>query len=186
MFKEEEKLEYLNTKAPEELKNRTRLAIQQKKKSVAKKRTVRIVAMACCACMIIVTNIMYQNSTIIKVNDVPVSYLDVKVKNETENITSTVSMVRNIEPQGVIPMEIDVKGKTHIKVSKGRIYTKTSQMDLSDSVQELDIKKSDVIFWEVDANTTNANCVITTEKKEYHYVIVKDKSEYKIKLKQSK
>lgn len=186
MFKEEEKLEYLNTKAPAELKNRTKSAIQQKKKSVAKKRTVRIVAVACCACVIIATNVMYHNSTIIKVNDVPVSYLDVKIKNETENIPSTASMVRNKGPQSVIPMEIDVKGKTHVKVSEGRIYTKSSEMDLSDTIQELDIKKSDVIYWEVDANTTNATCVVTTEKKEYHYVIEKDKSGYKIKLEQSK
>lgn len=186
MFKEEEKLEYFNTKAPEELKNRTKSALQQKKRSMAKKRTVRIAIVACCACMIIATNVMYRNSTIIKVNDVPVSYLDVKIKNETENIPSTISMVRNIEPRSVIPMEIDVKGNTHIKVSEGRIYTKSSQRDLSDNVQELDIRKSDVIYWEVDVNTTNATCVVTTEKKEYHYVIGKDKSEYKIKLKQSK
>ena len=186
MFKEEEKLEYLNTKAPEELKNLTRSAIQQKKKSIVKKSKVRILAVACCACMVIATNVMYQKSTIIKVNDVPVSYLDVKIKNETANIPSTASMVRNKGPQSVIPMEIDVKGKTHIKVSEGRIYTKSSQMDLSDSVKELDIQKSDVIYWEVDANTINATCVVTTEKKEYHYVIEKDKSEYKIKLKQRK
>lgn len=186
MFKEQEKVEYFNTKAPNELKNRTRSSIQQKKRSIAKKRKIRIVAVACCACMIIVTNVMYQNSTIIKVNDVPVSYLDVKVKSEPENTPSTISMVRNIEPQRVIPMEIDVRGKAYIKVSEGRIYTKNDNVDLADSIQELDIQKSDVIYWEVDANTTTATCIVTTGKKEYHYIIENDESECKIKLKQSK
>jgi hypothetical protein len=186
MFKEQEKAEYFNTKAPTELKNRTRLAIQKKKSSMAKKRRVRIVAVACCACMLIVTNVMYQNSTVIKINDVPVSYLDVTIKSETENIPSTISVARNVEPHSVIPMEIEAKGKTNIKVSEGRIYTKSNEVDLSERFQELNIQKSDVIYWEVDVNTTTATCIVTTEKKEYRYVIVNDESGCKIKLKQSK
>ena len=109
MFQEKEKKEYFNQKAPEELKNRTWSSIQQEKRKVEKQRRQGLAMVACFAGLIFASNFVYQNSTIVKVNDVPISYLNVNVGCDDENIPFTISEGRNRELQGGIPMEKEEK-----------------------------------------------------------------------------
>ena len=74
MFQEKERLEYFNEQAPAELKNRTWSSIQQENKKRTKQRRQGLVMAACFAFVLLAGDVMYQNSTIVKVHDMPISY----------------------------------------------------------------------------------------------------------------
>ena len=80
MFQEKDRMEYSSRKAPDELKNRTWSSIQQEKRRQAKQRRQGLYLAACFAGVLLASNVMYQNSTIVKVNDQPISYFNVSLE----------------------------------------------------------------------------------------------------------
>ena len=64
MFQEKDRMEYVNRKAPDELKNRTWSSIQQEKRKTAKQMRQGMYLAACFAVVLLAGNLMYQNSTI--------------------------------------------------------------------------------------------------------------------------
>ena len=185
MFQENERMEYHSKKAPDELKNRTWSSIQQEKRRLAKQRKQGMYLAACFAGVLLAGNVMYQNSTIVKVNDTPISYLSVSVETESGDIPFAISESRNVALQGEIPMEINVSGNAHISVSEGSIRTNYNSDDSENEVTELDIQEKTVVFWLVaDSDETAATCTITTDNQEYLYVMEKDESGWKLRLKE--
>ena len=185
MFQENERMEYSSTKAPDELKNRTWSSIQQEKRKLAKQRRQGMYLAACFAGVLLVSNVMYQNSTIVKVNNTPVSYLNVSVGAESENLFWTISEGRNKEIQGEIPMEINVSGDAHIEVSAGTIRTEKDRGVFEKEVTEMDIYGQTVIIWSLAGeHNSTSTCTITTENKVYQYVVEKDETDWQLRLKE--
>lgn len=182
MFQEKDRMEYSSRKAPDELKNRTWSSIQQEKRRQAKHRRQGLCLAACFAGVLLASNVMYQNSTIVKVNDKPISYLNVSVGTESGDIPFAISEGRNKDVQSEIPMEINVSGQAHVEVTKGSIRTQESN-NLESEVKELDINGKTVIVWSIvgDSNTT-ANCTITTADAEYQYMMEMDGESWKLRL----
>ncbi len=178
MFQENERMEYMSQKAPEQLKNRVWSSIQQEKRKATRKRIQSLAIAACFAGVIIASNVMLVGSTVVRVNDVPVSYW-------STDIPLAISQGRNEEIQSKIPMEIDVDKKAHIEVSEGSLYTRQNSEIQDKEVTNLDIQGKTVVFWNIaaDSNTT-ATCTITTEGKEYQYVMEANESGWKLRLKQ--
>lgn len=180
MFQEKDRMEYANKKAPDELKNRTWSSIQQEKK---RQRRQGMYLAACFAGVLLIGNVMYQNSTIVKVNDVPVSYLSVNVGTESGGIPYIASEGRNKEIQSEIPMEIDINGKAHVEVSSGRIRTEKQSETSESEVTELDIQGKTVVVWSMEGEDDSiAICTITTEKEEYQYMMELDEAGWKLRL----
>ena len=185
MFQENERMEYSNRKAPDELKNRTWSSIQQEKRLMAKQRRQGLYVAACFAGVLLVGNVMYQNSTIVKVNDMPISYFSVSVGNESGDIPFTISEERNKEIQGEIPMEINVRERAHVEVSAGTIRTKEDSQNIEKKVTELDISGKTVVWWNMEEESSAiATCIISTETKEYQYVMELEASGWKFRLKE--
>ena len=181
MFQEKDRMEYVNRKAPDELKNRTWSSIQQEKK---RQRKQGMYLAACFAGALLMGNVMYQNSTIVKVNDVPVSYLSVNVGTESGDIPYTASEGRNKEIQSEIPMEIDIEGNAHIEVSAGTIRTEKNSETSESEATELDIQGETVVVWNMEGEKDSiAICTITTETKVYQYVMELDEAGCKLRLK---
>ena len=184
MFQENERMEYSNRKAPDELKNRTWSSIQQEKRKVAKQRKQGLYMAACFAGILLVSNVMYQNSTIVKVNDVPISYFNVRVGNESGDIPFAISEERNKEIHIEVPMEINVSEDAHVEVSAGTIRIEGESEISEKEVTELDIQGKTVVLWNMkEESSTTATCSIFTETKEYLYVMEQDASGWKLKLK---
>ena len=184
MFQEKERMEYSSRKAPDELKNRTWSSIQHEKRRQAKQRRQGIYLAACFAGVLLASNVMYQNSTIVKVNDQPISYLNVSVGTESGDIPFAISEGRNKEVQCEIPMEINVSGQAHVEVTKGSIRIQDS-MNQENEVKELDINGKTVIVWSIDEDSnTIANCIITTEDSKFQYVMERDGAGWKLRLKE--
>ena len=183
MFQENERMEYFSRKAPDELKNRTWSSIQQEKRKAAKMRTQGLVMAACFAGVVFLGNGFYQNSTIVKVNDVPISYMNVSVETESGDIPFAISEGRNKEIRSEIPMEVNVKGRAHVEVSEGSIRSQQSSEIQEKEVAELDIQGETMILWSIAGDsTTKASCIITTEENEYQYVMEQDESGWKLRL----
>ena len=184
MFQENERMEYFSRKAPDELKNRTWSSIQQEKRKAARMRTQGLVMAACFAGVVLLGNGFYQNSTIVKVNDVPISYLNVSVETESGDIPFAISERRSNEIRSEIPMEINVKGNAHVEVSEGSIRSQQNSQIQENEVTKLDIQGKTVILWSIsgDSNTI-ASCIVTTDDGEYHYVMEQDESGWKLRLK---
>ena len=162
MFQEKEILEYGNTKAPEELKNRTW-------SSIKKQRQQRLSIAACIAVVFLAGNVMYQNSAIVKVKDVPFS----------------ISESRNQKNQSEIPMEISVSENAHIEVSEGTIRIEDSSEDSYVEATELDICEDVVVIWNMEGvKESTAICTITTETKVYQYVAEAEETGWKLRLKE--
>ena len=140
---------------------------------------------ACITGALFVSNMMYQNSTIVKVNDVPISYLNVNVGNEDTDVPFTISECRNKEIQSEIPMEINISGNAHIEVSEGYIRRQETSEDSNEKVTQLDIEGKTVILWNMaeDMNPI-ATCTITTEETRYQYVLEMKESSWKLRLKE--
>ena len=184
MFQENDRMEYSSRKAPDELKNRTWSSIQQEKRRLAKQRRQGMYLAACFAGVLLVSNVMYQNSTIVRVNDKPISYLNVSVGTESGDIPYTISESRNKEIQSEIPMEINVSGNAHVQVSDGTIRTEDDSYVLEREVTELDIQGKTGVLWSVDRDgNTSATCTITTENEIYQYVMEQDETGWKLRLK---
>lgn len=185
MFQENERMEYSNRKAPDELKNRTWSSIQQEKRMIAKKRKQSLYIAACFVGILFMCNVMLQNSTIVKVNDRPISYLNVHVENEAGDIPFSISEGRNKEIHGDIPMEIHVSGKAHIAVSKGSIRIQNNTEVSENVATELDIQGKTNIVWSIEGvDNTMATCTITTEDRMFQYVVKADTSGWKMRLKE--
>lgn len=185
MFQENERMEYSSRKAPDELKNRTWSSIQQEKRRMAKQRKQGLYLAACFAGVLLVSNVMYQNSTIVKVNDMPISYLNVRVENESGDIPFAISEGRNKEIQSEVPMEINVSGNAHVEVSAGTIRIEGDSEISEKEVTELVIQGETIVWWNMKGDSsTIATCTITTETKEYVYVMEQDESGWKLKLKE--
>lgn len=185
MFQEKERLEYFNEQAPAELKNRTWSSIQQENKRRAKQRRQGLVMAACFAFVLLAGDVMYQNSTILKVHDMPISYWNVRVEDANGEIPFSISEKKNESAPNEIPMEINVSGRAHVEVSEGYIRTQEDSEDSSKEIKELDIQEKTVIFWHVNGDSsTIAVCTITTEDSRYHYVMEKTESNCKIRLKE--
>lgn len=185
MFQENDRMEYSSRKAPDELKNRTWSSIQQEKRRQAKQRKQGMYLAACFAGVLLASNVMYQNSTIVKVNDKPVSYFNVSVGTESGDIPFAISEGRNKEIQSEIPMEINVSENACIEVSEGTIRTATDSMVSEKEVTKLNISEKTVVIWSVEAGSdAGAICTITTENKVYQYVMESDETGCKLRLKQ--
>ena len=185
MFQEKDRMEYSSRKAPDELKNRTWSSIQQEKKKQAKRRRQGMYLAACFAGVLLASNVMYQNSTIVKVNDVPVSYLNVRVGTGSGDVPFTISEGRNKEIQSEIPMEINVSKAAHVEVSKGTIRTEKDSEVSDKRVSELNICGETVVLWNVeDGSDAIATCTITTEDRVYQYVVTLDETGWKLRLKE--
>ena len=184
MFQEKDRMEYSSRKAPDELKNRTWSSIQQEKRRLAKQRRQGLYLAACFAGVLLASNVMYQNSTIVRVNDKPVSYLSVSLGTESGDIPFTASEGRNKEVQCEIPMEINVSGRAHVEVTKGSIRVQNSKNPEA-KVKELEIDGKTVIVWSIvgDSNTI-ANCIITTDDTEFRYMMEMDGECWKLRLKE--
>ena len=91
MFQENDRMEYSSRKAPDELKNRTWSSIQQENKRRAKQRRQGLVMAACFAFVLLAGDVMYQNSTILKVHDMPISYWNVRVEDANGEIPFSIS-----------------------------------------------------------------------------------------------
>ena len=187
MFQENEKQEYYNRKAPDELKNRTWSSIQLEKQKVAKRRQRSMVMAACVAGAVLVGNNVFLNSTIVKVNDMPISYLSVQLGDNAISTPAMISEERSNEPQKALSLEIDVENNAHIEVSEGGICKESDEQTQMTSNKELDIQGKTVIFWYVegDSNIT-ATCTITTDEKEYEYVLEKEYESWRFRLKKAK
>lgn len=185
MFQENDRMEYSSRKAPDELKNRTWSSIQQTKRKQAKQMRQGLYLAACFAGVLLIGNGMYQNSTIVRVNDTPISYLNVSVGTESGDVPFAISEGRNKEIQSEIPMEIKVSGNAHVEVSAGTIRTANNSELSENEMTELDIQGETVVFWSVEGdNNTIATCTITTEHEQYQYVMEMDGTNCKIKLKE--
>lgn len=178
MFQENERMEYLSQKAPDELKNRVWSSIQQEKRKATRKRVQGLAIAACFAGVFIATNVMLLGSSIVRINDRPIFYWNT-------DIPFAISKGRNKEIQGEIPMEINVGGKAHIEVSEGSLYTRQNSEIQEQEVNKLYIQGKKVVYWSItaDSNTT-ATCTIITEGKEYRYVLEANESSWKLRLKQ--
>ena len=185
MFQEKDRMEYSNRVAPDELKNRTWSSIQQEKKQQAKRRRQGMYLAACFAGVLLVGNGMYQNSTIVKVNDMPVSYLNVHVGTESGDVPFTISEGRNKEIQSEIPMEINVDKTAQVEVSRGTIRTENDSEVSENEKTKLDINGSTVVYWNMESGSeTTATCTITTENHVYQYVMEWDETGWKLRLKE--
>ena len=185
MFQENEKMEYHSIKAPDELKNRTWSSIQQEKKKVAKQRKQVMYVAACFAGLIFASNAMLQSSTIVKVNNKPISYLNVNVGMESGDVPFAISEGRNKEIQGEIPMEINVSGKAQVEVSAGTIRTENDSEISEMKVTILEVQDENVVIWCVDEESSkSATCTITTEQNVYQYVLEATESGWKLRLKE--
>ena len=185
MFQEKERLEYFNEQAPAELKNRIWSSIQQENKKRMKQRRQGLVMAACFAFVLLAGNVMYQNSTIVKVHDMPISYWAVRITGTNGDIPFSISETRNEGTPDEIPMEINARGRAHIEVSEGSIRIQEDSENQGKEITELDILGKTVIFWQVkgDSNTI-AVCTITTEDSQYQYVMEKNESSCKLRLKE--
>ena len=182
MFQEKDRMEYVNRKAPDELKNRTWSSIQHEKK---RQRRQGMYFAACFAGALLMSNVIYQNSTIVKVNEVPVSYWSVDVGTESGAIPYTASEGKNKEIQSEIPMEINIEGNAHVEVSEGTIRTENNSETSEGDVSALDIQGETVVIWNVEkVDDTIAICTITTKTMEYQYVIELDEAGWKLRLKE--
>ena len=114
----------------------------------------------------------------------PISYLNVSVENESGDIPFAISEGRNKEIPSEIPMEVNVKGRAHIEVSEGSIRLQQNSEIQETEVTELNIQGETVVLWSItgDSNTT-ASCIITTEEKEYQYVMEQGEFGWKLRLK---
>ncbi len=178
MFRENERMEYFSQKAPTELKNRVWSSIQQEKRKTTRRRIQSLAIAACFVGVFVVSHVMLLNSTILRINDMPVSYWNT-------DIPFAISQGRNKEIQGNIPMEIHVGEEAHIEVSEGSIYTTKNSEIQDEKVTQLHIEGKTVVFWSIstDSNTA-ATCTITTEGKEYRYVLEANESGWKLRLQQ--
>lgn len=185
MFQEKERLEYISQKAPEELKNRTWSSIQQENRKRTKQRRQVLVMAACFAGVLLASNLAYQNSTIVKVNGVLISYMNVSIENN--DIPFAISEKRNEGAPNEVPMEINVRDRAHVEVSEGSIRSQGVSEDQEKEIQELDIMEPTVILWRVNGDSnTIATCTITTEDAQYQYEIEKNESSWKLRLKAKK
>ena len=78
MFQEKEIMEYRSHKAPEELKNHIWSSIEQEKRKIRMQRQKWIASAACFAAILFAGNFMYQSTAMVKINDVPISYISVQ------------------------------------------------------------------------------------------------------------
>lgn len=186
MFQEKEIMEYRSQSAPEELKNRIWSSIELEKRRVRAQRQKWVAAAACFAGVLLAGNIMYQRSAVVKINDVPISYFSVSVEETMENVPALVSEGRNKSLQGMVPLELQVRENAHIKVSEGNLCTDIEGDAEAKEVMEMEIAKDSVVYWYVDEQVMNAHCTITTEIKEYHYVMEKESAGWKIRLEETK
>lgn len=185
MFQEKDRMEYSSRKAPDELKNRTWSSIQQEKRRQVKRRKQGMYLAACFAGVLLAGNVMYQNTTIVKVNDTPVSYWNVSVGTESGDVPFIISETRNKEIQNEIPLEINISGNAHIEVSEGSIRTEHEVEISENEITEMDIQGKTVVFWCMNiADETMATCTIRTETNEYIYVMEQDESGWKLRLKE--
>ena len=178
MFQENERMEYFSQKAPTELKNRVWSSVQQEKRKTTRRRIQGLAIAACFIGVFVVSHVMLLNSTILRINDIPVSYWNT-------DIPFAISKGRNKEIQGNIPMEIRVGEEAYIEVSEGSIYT-TNNSELQDEeVTQLYIEEKAVVFWNISADSnTVATCTITTEGKEYRYALEANESGWTLRLQQ--
>lgn len=166
MFQEKDKAEYLKEQAPEELKNRTWSSIQKRKNQ----RRQGLVIAACFAGVLFISNLVYQNSMIIRIND-------------AVNRSFSISEKRNEETPNELSMEINVKGSACVEVSQGSIRKEGDSEGLEYETKELDIEGKTVVIWVLNGDSnTIATCTVTTEEDEYQYLVEKKESGWKLKL----
>ena len=185
MFQEKERMEYYSQKAPDELKNRTWMSIQQEKKKLEPKNRQVLSLAACFAGIILFSNVMLQNSTIVKVNDMPVSYWNVDAGHQSGDIPFTISEGRNKEIRDEIQMEINVSENAQIEVSAGTIHTEVDGDVSQQKNTKLDIQGETVVCWDMEGDdNTIATCTIKTGNEVYQYVLELTETGWKLRLKE--
>lgn len=186
MFREKDKMVYQNTKAPDELKNRVWLSVEQHRKRAKRQHMTFVVAAACFAIVFSLNGVFDSNSSILSVNDTTVSYDAVKLHSSARGGLLTASEGHNFDPVFFIPLEINVTEKAHIEVSKGTLQQVETD-DSSEEVKAMDISEKTVIYWCVSGDTDSAStCIITTDEEEYIYVIEFDEEKSVFIIKQTK
>ena len=187
MFQEKDIEAYQNMTAPVELKNRIRLSIEQQRRKKMKQSMVVLSAAACLAIVVFAGGVFRNNSTIISVNDMAVSYEAVALGQTSTYGVATANVGRSSDAFLQVPMEISVSEKAHICVSEGTIHTKVETDSVINEITEIDIFENTVIYWNVAGDINNTpTCTIVTGGKEYVYVIEFDKKEAVYTIKQIK
>lgn len=186
MFQEKDIEAFQDTKAPEELKNRIWLSVEEHRRK-AKKRHMTLVASAACFALIFsLSGILGSNSTILSIDGKAVSNKAVQLQTSARNGLATASEGQDFDTVFFVPMEIEVTDIAHIEVSKGTL-SKVGAEDSSQEITSMDISESTVIYWCVSGNTeSSSTCTITTEDKEYVYVIEFDEEQSVFIMKQTK
>ena len=170
MFQEKERVEYSSYKAPEELKNRIWSSIEQDKRKHRLQAKKCLAMAACFVGILLVGNFIHQESPVLMINDAP----------------ALVSEGRNKSIQEMIPLELQVSEKAHIKVSAGKLTMDVEGYEEAKEVTEMEVLKNSVVYWCIENDISNALCTVITEDKEYQYVLNKVEDGWKVQLKNTK
>lgn len=177
MFQKKDIEAYRETQAPVELKNRIQISIEQQRKKI-RKQQIRFIAVAATFVILISAGGLFDNSnTILFVNDRVVSEDAVELSSLTR---------RSMDTAIQVPLEIQATESTKVQVSQGTLQLLEAD-GTSKKCTELEINEKTVIYWTVEGNTTNnPTCTITTNNKNYVYVIVYDDTKSVFIIKQEK
>ena len=179
MFQKKDIEAYQETKAPVELKNRIQSSIEQQRRRI-RKQQMSFLAAAAGFSLILSVGGLFDNSTILSVNDKVVTNEAVEIYSTARSGSVAISTAMQV------PMEIQIKESTQVQVSHGTLQLLEAD-GTSEERTELEISENALIYWNVDANTTSTpTCTITTNDKTYVYVMEYDdaKSVFIIKQKQ--
>ncbi|MBR4027856.1 MAG: hypothetical protein IKJ01_10005 [Lachnospiraceae bacterium] len=174
MFHNEQKLKYQDIKAPEELKERTWLSIEQHKRNcrmMVKKVTMTVAA---CVAVLCISGQLLQKDNRVSVNETILSTETLEIPF-TELLESTPALVEYGRKQSLliqIPMEIAIKEKANICVSDGILQIMDKNGVLLEQSKVVEISESQLIYWCIDVNTIKqAECILKTGEKEITYLL---------------
>ena len=180
MFEKHEVEAYINITAPSELKNRIWRSIENRRRNIMKQNVVWISAAACIMLMFLSVGFPGNGGVSVFVNGSNLSEQAVILSDASNTVMTASSMVRSMEPQIQIPLEIHVTKETHIKVSQGVLQEtdgavlndQESEMIFETDRTEVKLKEDQLVYWIITGNVPEeVECTITVGKKEYTYVV---------------
>lgn len=187
MFQEKDIEAYAGIKAPVELKNRVKQSVERQRKIITKQSIAGLSAAACLVIILFSGSFAGSGGAVVSVNNAPVSFEAVELKDSAGYGLVTASRMRSSGPQIQVPLELHVTKATHISISQGTLQETVGAGSESDCVTEMNISESTVVNWTVNADVNDSpTCTITTGGKEYVYVIEfeEDKAVFTIRQKQ--
>ena len=187
MFQSKDIEAYKSIKAPQQLKNRIRMSVEQQKRNVIRQSVALVSAATCFVLVFLAGGFLPGKGTVISVNDVMISHQAVELENVAGDGVVMASRARSMAPQIQIPLEMHVKEEAHMSVSQGMLQKEVETGSESMNTTELDITDSQVVYWTVTGDFSSpAICTIMEGRKEYVYLIEFNEEESVFTIKQTK